>query len=107
MTTRALAVILLGTTLTLASHPSLAQDKGKTKASELTSASQAALKQLYAKAPLAKELGPKAYAILVFPKVKGGSWASGQQDREDHPQVAETAAGIDAQSLSRASIRIA
>jgi hypothetical protein len=48
---------------------SFAQDKGKTEAGELTSESQAALQALYAKAPLAKQLGPKATAILVFPEV--------------------------------------
>jgi lipid-binding SYLF domain-containing protein len=59
--------------------PSPAQDKGKTEAAELASASQAALQQLYAAAPLAKELGPKAHAILVFPKVtKAGLGVGGQ-----------------------------
>jgi lipid-binding SYLF domain-containing protein len=83
MKATALAGVVLVATLTFAAHPSLAQDKGKTKASELARASQAALEQLYAEAPLAKELGPKAYAILVFPKVKkaglmiGGQYGEG------------------------------
>ena len=48
-------------------------------AAELASASQAALQQLYASVPLAKELGPKAHAILVFPKVtKAGLGVGGQ-----------------------------
>ena len=65
--------------LICAAHPSVAQDKGKTEAAELASASQAALKQLYASVPLAKELGPKAHAILVFPKVtKAGLGIGGQ-----------------------------
>jgi lipid-binding SYLF domain-containing protein len=58
---------------------SFAQDKGKTEAGELTSESQAALQALYAKAPLAKQLGPKATAILVFPEVtKAGLGIGGQ-----------------------------
>lgn len=49
--------------------PAVAQDKGQTEAAALTSASQAALQTLYGTAELAKVLGPKAQAILVFPKV--------------------------------------
>ena len=37
------------------------------------------MQQLYASVPLAKELGPKAHAILVFPKVtKAGLGIGGQ-----------------------------
>ena len=79
MTTTYLAGVLAGAALICAAHPSVAQDKGKTAAAELASTSQAALKQLYATAPLAKELGPKAYAILVFPKVKKAGLAIGGQ----------------------------
>jgi lipid-binding SYLF domain-containing protein len=57
----------------------LAQDKGKTKASELAGKAQAALTPLYAKAPLAKELATKAYAILVFPDVKKAGLGIGGQ----------------------------
>jgi lipid-binding SYLF domain-containing protein len=58
---------------------SLAQDKGKAEAAKTTSESQAALQKLYASAPLAKELGPKAVAILVFPEVtKAGLGIGGQ-----------------------------
>jgi lipid-binding SYLF domain-containing protein len=65
---------------TLACAPSsLAQDKGKTKASELTSNSLKALTQLQAKVPLAKQLGPKAEAILVFPKVTNAGFMVGGQ----------------------------
>lgn len=79
MRSPALAGILVGVTLACAAHPSLAQDKGKTEAAELESASQAALKQLYAGAPLAKGLAPTAHAILVFPKVtKAGLGIGGQ-----------------------------
>ena len=71
--------VLLSTALALVSGPSVAQEKGKTAAGELTSQSQAALTQLSATAPLAKSLVPKAYAILVFPKVtKAGLGIGGQ-----------------------------
>ena len=68
----------------VAPHPytaqtSSAQDKGKTKASELTTESQQALTQLQAKAPLAKELTSKAHAILVFPKVTKAGFVVGGQ----------------------------
>lgn len=48
-------------------------------ASELTRSSQKALKTLYAKVPVAKQLGAKAKAILVFPSVtKAGLVIGGQ-----------------------------
>jgi lipid-binding SYLF domain-containing protein len=79
MTTTWMAGVLAGAALICAAHPSVAQDKAKTEAAELASASQAALQQLYASVPLAKELGPKAHAILVFPKVtKAGLGVGGQ-----------------------------
>ena len=79
MTTTLMAGVLAGTALICAAHPAVAQDKGKTEAAELTSKSQAALKQLYATVPLAKELGPKALAILVFSEVtKAGLGVGGQ-----------------------------
>jgi lipid-binding SYLF domain-containing protein len=81
MTTTWMAGVFAGSALICvsAAHPSVAQDKGKTAATELASTSQAALQQLYASAPLAKELGPKAHAILVFPKVtKAGLGIGGQ-----------------------------
>jgi len=67
----------------------VAQDKGKTAAAELSAESKAALEALYAKAPLAKELGPKALAILVFPEVKkaglgiGGQYGEGTLLKKD------------------------
>src|SRR6185437_11035281 len=67
----------------------VAQDKGKTAAAELSAESKAALEALYAKAPLAKELGPKALAILVFPEVKkaglgiGGQYGEGTLLKND------------------------
>jgi lipid-binding SYLF domain-containing protein len=55
------------------------QDKGKTEAAKLTSASQAALQRLSATVPLAKELGKTAEAILVFPEItKAGLGIGGQ-----------------------------
>jgi lipid-binding SYLF domain-containing protein len=79
MRTMWMAAVLAGTALICAARPSVAQDKGKTAAAELASASQAALQQLYASAPLAKQLGPKAHAILVFPRVtKAGLGIGGQ-----------------------------
>ena len=55
------------------------QDKGNTAAAELTTESKTALQALYAKVPLAKELGPKAVAILVFPEVKKAGLGIGGQ----------------------------
>ena len=79
MTTTYAAGVLAGAALICTALPSVAQDKGKTAATELASTSQAALQQLYASVPLAKELGPKAQAILVFPKVtKAGLGIGGQ-----------------------------
>jgi lipid-binding SYLF domain-containing protein len=79
MTTTGIAGVLAAAALFCAAHPAAAQDKGKTAAAELAGASQAALRQLQATVPLAKELGPKAHAILVFPKVtKAGLGIGGQ-----------------------------
>jgi lipid-binding SYLF domain-containing protein len=73
-----LAGILVATVL-VGAPTTLAQDKGKTEAAELAGKSQEALKALYASTPLAKELGPKAQAILVFPEVtKAGLGIGGQ-----------------------------
>ena len=62
-----------------AAHPSAAQDKGKAAAAQLTSESKAALQKLYASVPLAKAIGPKAVAILVFPNVKKAGLGIGGQ----------------------------
>jgi lipid-binding SYLF domain-containing protein len=79
MGTTWMAGILLTTVFIWAGHPSAAQDKGKTDAAELQGASQAALDKLYSTTQLAKELGPKAQATLVFPKVtKAGLGIGGQ-----------------------------
>ncbi len=48
-------------------------------AAQLSRDAQSALQSLYAKVPAAKELGAKAHAILVFPKVvKAGLGVGGQ-----------------------------
>jgi lipid-binding SYLF domain-containing protein len=79
MKPQCLAIILVGIALTCAADVSLAQDKGKTAATELARDSQAALNQLTASIPLAKILAPNAHAILVFPKVtKAGLGIGGQ-----------------------------
>jgi len=79
MRTNWMAGVLVTTAFMCATHPSVAQDKGKTEAAELTSESQAALQQLYGSVELAKLLGTKALAILVFPKVtKAGLGIGGQ-----------------------------
>lgn len=71
--------MLFATALVLVAGPSIAQDKGKTAAAELTSQSQAALAQLGTTAPLAKILTTKALAVLVFPKItKAGLGIGGQ-----------------------------
>lgn len=74
-----LGTVLMSATIIGISQPSLAQDQGKTKASELASRSQAALRQLTATAPLAKTLAPTAHAILVFPTVKKAGFGIGGQ----------------------------
>jgi lipid-binding SYLF domain-containing protein len=79
MTRTLIAGVLACAALICAARPTAAQDKGKTEAAELAGAAKAALRQLYASVPLAKTLGPKAHAILVFPKVtKAGLGIGGQ-----------------------------
>ena len=71
--------IALVTCVALIASSSMAQDKGKSEAAELSSESQAALTQLYARVPFAKALGPKAHAVLVFPEVKKAGFVVGGQ----------------------------
>ena len=79
MTTRWMAAVLACAVLFCAPLSTAGQEKGKTAAAELAGDSKAALQQLYATVPLAKELGPKALAILVFPEVtKAGLGIGGQ-----------------------------
>ena len=90
---RCLAAILVGTALIWAPQRSVAEENGKGKAAELESASKAALQDLYASAPLAKELGPKARAILMFPKVTKAGFGIGGQHGEGALLEKGTAAG--------------
>ena len=79
MRTAWMAGVLVGTAFVFAANPSVAQDKGKSEAAELTSESNASLQQLIASVPVAKALAPNAVAILVFPKVtKAGLGIGGQ-----------------------------
>jgi lipid-binding SYLF domain-containing protein len=79
MRTAILAGLVLVGALTVTSQPSLAQDEGKSKAAELNKQSQEKLQALYAKVPIAKQLGQKALAILVFPSItKAGFMVGGQ-----------------------------
>jgi lipid-binding SYLF domain-containing protein len=79
MRTTWMAGVLIAAAFIWPGHPSAAQDKGKTEAAELAGESQAALQKLSGSVPLAKSLGPKAEAILVFPKVtKAGLGIGGQ-----------------------------
>ncbi len=71
--------VLVAVALIGATHLSAAQEKGKTEAAELTAESKASLQALYATAPLAKQLRPKAVAILVFPEVKKAGFGIGGQ----------------------------
>jgi len=72
--------ILAGALMALVATASIAADDGKGgSAAKLSSDSQAALSQLYAKVPKAKELGGKAVAVLVFPSItKAGLGIGGQ-----------------------------
>ena len=79
MKTILLAGLVAGAVLVSAPPTSYAQDKGKSKAADLLNKSQAALKTLYAKMPVAKDLGSKAVATLVFPEVKKAGLGIGGQ----------------------------
>lgn len=69
-----------GLLLALAGQPVLAAEEGKTaSAQKLARDARSTLEKLYARVPLAKSLGPKAHAILVFPEVlKAGLIVGGQ-----------------------------
>ncbi len=74
--TRAVLALGLGFALTLGAGASAAANKS---AAQLSSESNAALQQLYARTPAAKALGAKAEAILVFPSItKAGLMVGGQ-----------------------------
>ncbi len=77
-------LLRLATALALAALASapvsvLGQEKGKTEAAKLSSASQAALQKLSAGVPLVKELTKTAEAILVFPEIKKAGFMVGGQ----------------------------
>jgi lipid-binding SYLF domain-containing protein len=79
MNKNTLGGILVGAMLALGWQTSMAAEAGKTAAADLSRNANASLRQLYASVPLAKSLGPKALAILVFPKVtKAGFGVGGQ-----------------------------
>ena len=79
MNRNTLGGILVGAMLALGWQTSMAAEAGKTTAADLSRNANASLKQLYANVPAAKSLGPKAIAILVFPKVtKAGLGVGGQ-----------------------------
>lgn len=74
MKTKTWESLIIGAILALVSQAALAAG-----AAELARDANAALQKLYATAPAAKALGPKAHAILVFPKVtKAGLGVGGQ-----------------------------
>ncbi len=79
MSTTSIAGTLIVAAFVSSGVVAVAQDKGQTEAAALASTSKAALQTLYGTAELAKVLGPKAQAILVFPKVtKAGLGIGGQ-----------------------------
>jgi lipid-binding SYLF domain-containing protein len=79
MNKNTLGGILVGVMLALGWQTSIAAEAGKTAAADLSRDANASLQQLYASVPLAKSLGPKARAILVFPNVtKAGLGVGGQ-----------------------------
>ena len=74
-----MAGVLAGAALICAAHPSVAQDKGKTEAAELASASQAALKQLYAQRAAGEGTRAQGASDSGLPKVtKAGLGIGGQ-----------------------------
>ena len=74
MVWKALIGTIMSASLALAAPSAIAAD-----AAQLSKDAQATLQSLYAKVPAAKALGPKAQAILVFPKVtKAGLGIGGQ-----------------------------
>lgn len=79
MSTKWMAGVVVAAMFLGVAPVSVSQDKGKTEAAQLTSESQAALQKLTASVALAKQLTPKAHAVLVFPKVtKAGLGIGGQ-----------------------------
>ena len=74
MLRKAFSGAIISAWLAFSAHSAIADS-----AAEISKDSQAALQSLYAKVPKAKELGSKALAVLVFPKVlKAGLGVGGQ-----------------------------
>ena len=103
--THAFIRVPLAAALLLATAPAIAQDKDKTEAAEITSASQAALAQLYANVPLAKGLAPTAHAVLVFPKITKAGLGIGGQHGEGAPQSGKGARGTTRRPAARLASR--
>lgn len=80
MTKQAVCAIVFGALLAFQGQPALAAGEGETaSAQQLSRDAKATLQKLYARVPLAKSLGPKAHAILVFPEIlKAGLIVGGQ-----------------------------
>ena len=74
MTSRRIAITLALALLTFHAVPAHAG-----RAAEISAASSAALKKLYAQNPSARILGEKAVAILVFPKILKAGFLVGAQ----------------------------
>ena len=75
MTAKHLISMFLGAVVVAAPQVAVAQSES----AKIDKEARAALNKLYATAPAAKALGPKAVAILVFPKVtKAGLMIGGQ-----------------------------
>lgn len=79
MNKRMISGLFLAVWLGVGAQPLPAAEQAKTSAAKLSADSSASLQSLYARVPFAKSIGPKAYAILVFPKVlKAGLVVGGQ-----------------------------
>jgi lipid-binding SYLF domain-containing protein len=82
------------------STPLLAADTAKNSAAALNKDGQAALNALYAKVPVARTIGAKAQAILVFPKVTkagfgiGGQYGEGVLLKGGKPAAYYNTAGV-------------
>ncbi len=82
MTTRRLTAALAVAIIVWTAARHWLRTQGKTEAAKLASESRAALQNLSAGVPLAKELGKTAVAILVFPSVTKAGLGIGGQDGE-------------------------
>ena len=79
MTKHMISGLFLGLCCVLGAQSLLAAEQAKTSAAKLSADARASLQSLYARVPFAKSIGPKAHAILVFPKVtKAGLIVGGQ-----------------------------